>query len=96
VAYSSDLDLVRKTVLEVIATIPGVLFDPAPRVIFNNFGDTTIDFIVYYWVDLEVGDYLDSIDLAFRGINTAFSEKGIEMPYPVRTILLENKEKTTG
>ena len=89
VAYDSDLELVRETVLEVIGTIPGVLSDPQPKVVFNNFGESTIDFVVYYWVDLKVGDYLGSIDTAITGINAAFKEVDIEMPYPITTVVLE-------
>ena len=92
VAYNSDLELVRQTVLNVIHNIPGVLADPAPRVVFNTLGESTIDFTVYYWVDLKVGDYFGAIDTSITGIKTAFDEKGIEMPYPTRTIVLENNQ----
>jgi len=89
VAYDSDLKLVRDTVVKVIHTIPGALSDPEPKVIFNNLGPSTIDFTVYYWVDLKVGEYFNSIDLAITGIKTAFEENNIEMPYPIQTVLLE-------
>jgi small conductance mechanosensitive channel len=89
VAYDSDLETVRETALAVADTILGVMKDPAPKVIFNNFGDSTIDFTLYYWVNLEVGDYFGAIDSAITGINTAFREKGIEMPYPTSTVMLE-------
>ena len=91
VAYESDLTLVKQTVLDVIHNIKGVLADPAPRVVFTTLGESTIDFTVYYWVDLKVGDYLGAIDTSITGIKTAFDEVGIEMPYPTRTIVLENK-----
>jgi len=88
VAYDSDLELVRETALGVINTIPGVLSEPAPRVVFNNLGASTIDFTVYYWVDLKIGDYFGSIDRSITGIKTAFEEMKIEMPYPIQTVLL--------
>jgi small-conductance mechanosensitive channel len=93
IGYESDLEMARETALEVIATIPGVLDDPAPRVVYNNFASSTIDFTLYYWVDLSVGDYFGAIDSAITGINTAFREKHIDMPFPTSTILLE---KHTG
>lgn len=96
VAYDSDLELVRETILDVIATITGVLLDPKPRVVFNDFGDSAIDFTVYYWVDLKVGDYFDAVDSAITGINAAFREKGIEIPYPISTVYLERNENASG
>jgi small-conductance mechanosensitive channel len=89
VAYDSDLEIVRSTVIDEINTIPGVLTDPAPTVVFNNLGESTVDFTVYYWIDLDVGDYLGSIDLSVTKIKSAFEEKNIVMPYPTQTILIE-------
>ena len=94
VAYNSNLELVRQTVLDVISTIPGFLADPAPRVVFNTLGESTIDFTVYYWVDLKVGDYFGAIDTSITGIKAAFDAKGIEMPYPTQTIVLENNQSS--
>jgi len=91
VAYGSDLEVVRGTVIDMINSIPGVMADPAPRVVFNNLGESTIDFTVYYWVDLQVGDYFGSIDKSITGINAAFAEKNIEMPYPIQTVLIEKQ-----
>jgi small conductance mechanosensitive channel len=90
VAYDSNLDLVRETVLNVIQSIPGNLVEPAPRLIFDNFGESTLDFTVYFWVDLKIGDYMGSIDKAITGINKAFGQAGIEMPYPTCTVLVGN------
>lgn len=95
VAYDSDLELVRKTVLEVIASIPGALVEPAAKVVFKNFGTSTLDFVVYYWIDQKIGDYWGSIDRAVTGINAAFMEKGIDMPYPTSTVYLEKKGSTS-
>jgi len=92
VAYNSDLEVVRQTVMDVVSNIPGVLADPAPRVVFNTLGESTIDFTVYYWVDLKVGDYFSAIDTSITGIKAAFDEKGIEIPYPTQTIVLENDQ----
>jgi small-conductance mechanosensitive channel len=89
VAYDSDLEHVRGTVLEVINTIHGILSDPAPIVVFNNLGASTIDFTVYYWIDLKIGDYFGTIDKSITGIKTAFEEQKIEMPYPIQTVLLD-------
>jgi len=89
VAYDSDLEVVRQTALDVVSQIKGVINDPAPSLIFNNLNESTIDFTVYYWIDLEIGGYLESMDAGVSGIKTVFQEKGIEMPYPTRKVILE-------
>lgn len=88
VAYGSDLELVRKVTLDVITSIDGVLDDPAPRFVYNNFSESSIDFTIYYWADLSHVDYFATVDATITGINAAFKENQIEIPYPVQTVQL--------
>lgn len=90
VAADADLELTRQTALEAVNAIEGVLADPAPQVVFNNFGASSIDFTLYYWVDTKAQGILDARDQAVVRINTAFVEKGIEIPYPVQTVITKN------
>ena len=89
VAYDSDLELVRDTALETVARIPGVLADPAPSVVFQNFGDSTIEFTLYYWINAHNTDLFNVQNAVFLAINDAFAAKGIEMPYPIQTVLMK-------
>ncbi|MBP7961739.1 MAG: mechanosensitive ion channel [Caldilineaceae bacterium] len=87
VAYGSDLDLVALTSVQAIADLPGLLADPAPKAVFNNFGDSSIDFTLYYWVDTKQTGVLDAKDWGVRALKVAFERAGIEIPFPVRTLL---------
>lgn len=86
VAYDSDLELVCETAAEAIAAISGVLQDPAPDVVFENLGPSTVDFRVYYWVDTEQIGFLAAKDAGVKAIKTTFEEAGIDMPYPTQTV----------
>jgi small-conductance mechanosensitive channel len=87
VAYGSDLDLVALTAVRAVADLPGLLPDPAPKAVFNNFGDSSIDFTLYYWVDTKQIGVLDAKDFGVRALKVAFEQAGIEIPFPVRTML---------
>jgi len=87
VAYGSDLEVVRETTLGAIQSIQGVLSDPAPQVVFGNFGESSIDYDLYFWIDTGQIGYFNATDAAVTGINEAFKRKGIEIPYPTRTII---------
>lgn len=89
VAYDSDPDLVRQTATEAIAAIPGVLQDPAPAVVFDNLGPSTLDLTLYYWVDTRQTGFLTAKDAGVRAIKTTFEQAGIDMPYPTQTVLLQ-------
>jgi small-conductance mechanosensitive channel len=89
VACDTDLELARATALDAAAKIDGVLADPAPQVVYNNFGASSIDFTLYFWVNTQENDILEATDQAVVEINTAFVGKGIEIPYPVQTVLVK-------
>lgn len=89
VAPDSDLDHVARVTLDTIAkSVSGVLTDPAPQVVFSQFGESTIDIKVLYWIDTGEAGVLQAQDEGVRGIKEAFEDQGIEMPYPTRTILM--------
>ncbi|MFN2151284.1 MAG: mechanosensitive ion channel family protein [Anaerolineales bacterium] len=87
VACDTDLELARETALDAVVKIEGVLDDPAPQVIYDNFGPSSIDFTLYFWVNTQEQGFLDARDQAVVKINTAFAEKGIEIPYPVQMVI---------
>jgi small-conductance mechanosensitive channel len=87
VANDTDLELARATALEAISKVKGVLDSPASQVAFNNFGPSSIDFTLYFWINTQETGLLDAKDQAIVKINTAFTEKGIEIPYPVQTVI---------
>ena len=89
VAYESDLEFVTKTALASIASIPGVLSDPAPALAFNNLGPSTVDFQLFYWIDTGETGFLFAKDAGIKAIKSAFEEAGIEMPYPIQTVYVK-------
>jgi small conductance mechanosensitive channel len=68
---NTDLEKARQAVLDVAGSIPGVLADPAPQVIFNNFGAAAIGFTLYFWIRLDQLTLFAAQDAAVTGIKTA-------------------------
>jgi small conductance mechanosensitive channel len=87
VGVDSDLDHVTRVSLDTLQGLPGVMSDPAPQVVFENFGDSAMEFTAYYWIDTSESGVFDARDAGVKAINTAFQEAGIECPYPTFTIL---------
>jgi len=86
VSYSSDPPAVRAVLLHIADGLPAVLKDPKPDVVFLGFGDSSLDFELRVWTEdsLRTPQILKS-DLYFR-IFQAFTENGIEIPFPQRDI----------
>jgi len=94
VSPDSDLDHVARTVMQSLDGLVGILDQPAPRIIFSNFGDSTIDFKLHYWIDTGEAGVLKAQDEGIRAIKTAFERERIDMPFPTHMILTP-KDKDT-
>lgn len=90
VAYDSDVDLVRRLLIEACTSQDRVLKDPAPNAFLSQFGADGLDFLVSYWIaDPENGQLglRSAINLL---ILAALREHKIEIPYPQRVMHMVN------
>lgn len=94
VAYGSDTTKVNKALLSVANEHPRVLKRPPAKVLFNNFGDSALDFTLNVFVD----DY-DNVStiLSELRFNTEklFQELNIDIPYPQLTLHVADNVNTT-
>jgi len=89
VAYSSDVETVIETLLEVANNNADVIKgNPQlsdPYALFLDFGDSSLDFELCAFIrDIKWHRHVTS-DIN-RAINAAFNKKGIEIPFPQRDI----------
>ncbi|MEE1266132.1 MAG: mechanosensitive ion channel family protein, partial [Akkermansia sp.] len=84
VDYNSDLEHVRKVLLQVIEEQPLLATDPAPAVLFVGFGDSSLDLPIGAWCKTE--DYHKARFAFGKAILDAFARENINIPFPVRTI----------
>jgi small-conductance mechanosensitive channel len=85
VAYGTDTTLVRETLIAIGLAHEMVLKDPAPIVLFNRFGDSSLDFELAVWLDSPEREPVIMSELRFE-IVSLFRQKGIEIPFPQREI----------
>jgi len=85
VSYGSDIDRVERELLEIAKAHKLVLDTPAPYVLFNRFGDSTLDFELR--VFLTHLDHLLTVkhDL-HNAITKAFRKAEIEIAFPQRDL----------
>jgi small-conductance mechanosensitive channel len=90
VAYGSDTRKVSDTLLSVAERHGQVLKDPAPRVIFEDFGADALAFTLEFWVDYAKGADSRQIasDLRFMA-EKALADAGIGIPFPQRDVHLD-------
>lgn len=97
VAYGSDVELVRDTLLEVMANNTEILQDPAPQVVFEDFGDSALVFDAYFWILAIADRSARTIRSNVRyEIDRAFREKHITIAFPQRDIHLDGNITVSG
>lgn len=85
VSYDTDPDAAQEILLSTVAAHPNVLEDPKPSVVFENFGESTLDFVARaYLASLEVR--LATIHELHVTILRRFRQAGIEIAFPQRDI----------
>jgi small-conductance mechanosensitive channel len=78
--YDSDPELVRDILLEVARKHPAVLSAPAPYVFFEDFGESSLRFILFVYLGNVSRSHAVRTDLRIA-ILKAFRARGVEIPY---------------
>ncbi|MBD3184507.1 mechanosensitive ion channel [Candidatus Poribacteria bacterium] len=85
VAYGSDTELVTKLLLEVAEKHTEVLDNPKPDVLFSEFGDSSLNFILRTWIISPRRKLPITSDLNYA-IDKAFRDHDVTIPFPQRDV----------
>jgi small-conductance mechanosensitive channel len=95
VSYSSDLEQVEKVLLDIASTyqksLPECIPDFEPFVRFQKFGESSIDLSVFM-KSKDFGGQFMVITHFIPAVHKRFQLEGIEIPFPIRTIYLNNND----
>ena len=91
VAYGSDLELVKRLLLQAANEQPSVLKDPEPRALFLNFGASTLEHELRVYVG-QLSERINTIDALNRRINELFAEHNIEIAFNQLDVFIKNKD----
>ncbi len=92
VAYGSDVQLVKKLLLQAASNQPEVLDMPEPTVLFTDFGDSSLNFKVVFTLSDSFNARFPQSNIRFE-IDRLFRENGITIPFPQRDIHIIEKNK---
>ena len=89
VAYGSDVHLVKNLLLQVINDHPDVKKDPDPQVLFNEMGESSLDFRLLFWTD-QFDQWLRIRSEVIFGIHDILYENNITIPFPQRDLHIKS------
>jgi small-conductance mechanosensitive channel len=93
VTYSSDVHQVRALIIEAALEVEDCLRDPSPKCCLTEFGDSSVNFTLYFWMkDVARIVAFTKSEVMFK-IWDKFKANGIEIPFPQRDINFKNPIK---
>lgn len=84
-AYRHDPQQVLPLLLQAAGSVPLVLEKPAPAVFLVAYADSSIDYIIRYWIANPM-ENLSAKSLVSQAVWSLFAANGIEIPFPQRVI----------
>ena len=91
VAYGSDAALALRILAETVADDERVLADPAPSIIFSDFGDNSLNMVCRFYID-NVDNMWPVKTALHLQIYRRFEEAGIVISFPQRDVHLDSEK----
>jgi small-conductance mechanosensitive channel len=92
VHYKEDPETIKKLLKEVAADNEGVLKTPSPDVLFDDFADSAMVFILRVWTTRYIQKPGVLKSQLYYAIHKKFKENNIEIPYPQRDLHIKTGE----
>jgi small-conductance mechanosensitive channel len=84
VAYKEDVQRVKDVLADIAHKNPHCLDEPEPLVLFVDYGDSALEFLLGAW--FYKTDYILLKNSIMQDIKERFDAEGIEIPFPHRTV----------
>lgn len=91
VAYGSDVHQVKKLLLQVLNEHPDIMKNPAPLVLFNAMGESSLDFRMLFWT-AQFDDWLRVQSEVVFAVHDILYANDIEIPFPQRDLHIKSFE----
>lgn len=91
VSYLDDLDRAQTLARSAVARLPFVLKDRPVELHFRNFGDNTIQFVLWFWINPVHTNPQAALSEAIKAIKRTFDDNGVLMLFAPFTFDLKQK-----
>ena len=95
IGYDSDIDTASRLIEEAMTEVDGVLADPAPDVLVDDLAPSTVNLRVRWWTDTRRSSVTATKSAIVRHVKYLLDEHEIEMPYPIRTLYINDNVPVT-
>ena len=90
IAYESDLNKAKALALSAGATIDRILKIPEPKCLVMEYGDSTVNLQLRFWIDDPKNGIANVKDAVFMAVWDSFHANGIEIAFPQRDLHIKS------
>jgi small conductance mechanosensitive channel len=91
IAYKEDILAARRVLLAAMSKIGTVKSDPAPDVVVEELGDSSVNLSVRVWID-DPKDRQSTYSKAIEAAKLALDDAGIQIPFPHLQLFVDDVE----
>ena len=91
IAYGSDVEEALRILKQIADDYPIILDDPAPSIIFGNFGENALELTARFYIE-SFDDYWPVMTEFRSEIYKRFAEADIAIAFPQRDVHLDSKQ----
>lgn len=98
IGYGDNIERAKALILEAMASVDGVLREPAPDALVMELAESTVNIRARWWIQPpRRADALDMRDKVLLAIKNKLTANGIDLPFPTQQILFHDQtEETDG
>jgi small-conductance mechanosensitive channel len=94
--YDTDLPAAIALLQAAVAAVDGVLSQPAPEVLVEGFGESSIDLSIRFWHAASIADMWRVRSAVAVAAKSALDEAGVAIPFPQRVLSWREGDSPDG
>ncbi|NNE58303.1 MAG: mechanosensitive ion channel [Hellea sp.] len=90
ISYESDIEVALDLIVKAATEHPRCSQTPPPQCHVTEFGDSSINFLLYFWIDDVTEGRLEPKSDVLRAIWKKFKDSNVVIPFPQRDLYIKN------
>ena len=92
VGYDDDVDEAKELGMETLEEAENVESEPEPQVLVDELGGSSVNLKLRGWSKPSKANMVKSASEVTQLVKEKYDEAGIDIPYPIRTVYMNNEE----
>lgn len=93
IGYDEDIKAAKEAAQEVLEEAEGVESEPEPQILVDALDDSSVNLKLRGWTRPSRANMVKSASEVSQKVKERYDEEGIDIPFPIRTVYMDNDEE---